>query len=105
RKDEAVPVKSLLPLLSKTDIIRGNIEVSLRVFKDLLGPFNAIDNRYEPLLALPDGRVVAIQRTFGFGRITVIGIDLADGRMAGLALPQADAFWNRILGRRNDTPT
>lgn len=105
RKDEAVPITALVPVLSKSDRTRGSIEVSIRVFKDLKGTFNAIDNHYEPIIALPDDRVIAVQRTFGHGRITIIGIDLSDGRMLGLNLPQGDAFWNRILGRRADTPS
>jgi hypothetical protein len=56
-------------------------------------------------MALPDGRVVVIQRTYGFGRITISGIDVANRTMLSLGLPQADVFWNRILGRRADTPT
>ncbi len=58
-----------------------------------------------PLHSLPDGRVVAIARTVGFGTVTVIGIDIADGRLTALGLPEADIFWNRILGRRADTPS
>jgi hypothetical protein len=82
--------------------------VAIRVFKDFNGEFDATDANakfFEPLIALPDGRVVAIRRHHGFGWVTIIGIDISDGRLSGLGLPQADAFWNRILGRRSDTPT
>ncbi|MFM8698395.1 MAG: hypothetical protein ACKOF7_06970, partial [Phycisphaerales bacterium] len=55
-----------------------------------------------------DGRPFAVRRPFGFGFVTVIGIDV-DGldRRALVAegLPQADIFWNRFLGRRADAPT
>lgn len=111
RKDDGVPLSDLLPVLSKyrsaETLLRLNREpqFSIRVFQDFSNNFNIIDNSYKPLIALPDGRVVAIQREFGHGRITVIGIDLYDGRLNGLSLPQADAFWNRVLGRRSDTPT
>jgi len=40
---------------------------------------NQIVAPYGPLIALPDGRVVGVQRTFGHGRVTVIGIDLSNG--------------------------
>lgn len=108
RTDQAVHIRTLLPVLSKSDGTRGDIEVPIRVFKDLKGEFDATDSKqrfYEPLISLPDGRVVVIRRHYGFGWVTIIGIDLSDGRLGGLGLPQADAFWNRILGRRCDTPT
>ena len=63
------------------------------------------DNGYEPLIALRDGRVVAIQRRFGFGAITILGIDVTNGRIQSQRLPHADVLWNRILGRRADTLT
>jgi len=105
RKDESVMLSELMPLLSKSRLppVR-DFEMSLRVFKDIAGRFDAIDNRYEPLMALGDGRVIAVQRLVDFGRITIIGIDLTSQRLASMRLPQADAFWNRILGRRDDTP-
>jgi len=112
RKDEAVSLRDLVPVLSKaqsTDIER---EYGIRVFKEVRGEFDVIDNHYEPLIAMPDGRVVVVRRTFGHGWVTVIGIDLAQQTLYTMPLsngsrgmPQADAFWNRILGRRIDTPT
>jgi hypothetical protein len=105
RKDEGVMLSELMPLLSKSrhPPVR-DFEMSVRVFKDIGGRFDAIDNRYEPLVAMGDGRVIAVQRLVDFGRITIIGIDLTSQRLASMRLPQADAFWNRILGRRDDTP-
>ena len=104
RRDDLM-LSELMPVLSKSrlDPIR-NFELSVRVFSEIGGSYNAIDNRYEPLIALPDGRVVVIQRLVDFGRITIVGIDLASQRLASMRLPQADVFWNRILGRRADTP-
>jgi hypothetical protein len=105
RTDEGVMLSDLTPVLAKTNFIPIDIELSIRVFKEIGGEFDAIDNGYEPLIALPDdGRVVVIQRVFGFGRITIIGIDLSSQQIASMRLPHADVFWNRILGRRADTP-
>ncbi len=104
RKDEAVLVSELLSVLSKSDRAARDFEVSIRVFKEIGSTFDAIDNHYEPLIAMPDGRVVVIQRTYGHGRITIIGLDLSSGRLASMGLPEADVFWNRVLGRRSDTP-
>lgn len=104
RKDEGVLLSEVLPVLSKSQHARRDIELSIRVFKEIHGSFDALDSHYEPLIALPDGRVVVIQRVYGFGRVTVIGIDLTSRQLTSMGLPQADRFWNRILGRRNDTP-
>jgi hypothetical protein len=114
-KQEGVPLQELMPIVAKARKLApdANFTVTLQVFEDLAGDLNRIDNKYVPILALPDGRVVVIQRIFGHGRISLIGLDLSDSRLTGgvlfasdirSPLPQADVFWNRILGRRADTP-
>lgn len=103
RVDEGIRLSALMPVLSKSDTPPRDIEVAIRVFKEIGGEFDAIDGGYEPLVALPDGRVVVMQRTFGFGRITLCGIDLS-GQLRSMRLPEADVFWNRVLGRRADAP-
>ncbi len=108
RRDEGVRLSVLMPLLSKShEPPPRDIELSIRVFKDDFASFDAMGERYEPLMALPDPdrRVVAIQRIVGFGRITLLGIDLTSQQIASMRLPQADVFWNRVLGRRADTPS
>lgn len=51
-------------------------------------------------------RAVVVQRPLGYGRVTLVGIPVADLALnrPGLDLPQAEVFWNQILGRRQDTP-
>lgn len=122
RRIEAVKVRELMPILSKAEgLRRPEAETTINVFDPA-----TLDRGWEPLVALPsrrdpltgllvrsvdpadvlDGAVVAIQRRVGFGRMTIVGIDLpglAELQVGGL--PQPDAFWNRILGRRGDTPT
>ncbi len=106
RTDE-VKVGELLPVLSKRREIDevDDIAISIRVFE-------VLDNYYEPLIALPkpDARVVGLQRTHGFGRITVLGVDVNNGQLLagprngrGGEFVEADVIWNRILGRRVDT--
>lgn len=54
------------------------------------------------------GRVVGIRCRRGFGTITLLGIDVDDLAARGLqtpAIPNGDVFWNRLLGRRADTPS
>jgi len=124
RRVEGVPVAQLMPVLSKLDGLRNSsAKTNLSVFDPA-----TLGSDYEPFMALParrdsrtglpvpaaaradqlDGAVVAVQRRLGFGRITVVGIDIASISRLNLqagGLPQTDAFWNRILGRRGDTPS
>jgi hypothetical protein len=118
---EGVPIDRLTPLLSKIDGVRNPRAItSLSVWDP-----EALDPGWVPFLALParrdpttgalllepgqlDGRCVAIQRLVQHGRITILGIDVAAISRLGLqagGLPQPDAFWNQILGRRGDAPT
>ena len=104
-----VKLSELLPIFSKREKIseRDDQAVPIRFFE-------TIDNYYSPHIAMakPDGRVVAIQRLVGHGRITVMGFELSSGQMTALMRPssnqgggiiEADTIWNRILGRRADT--
>lgn len=118
-RHEGVLVSTLLPILSKTRDLRNPAA------RTGLWTFEAPgDDGYQPLIVLParvdarsgnlvtnpetlEGAVVAVRRPLGLGFVTVLGID-ADGldrrSLAADGLPQADIFWNRILGRRADTP-
>ena len=78
------------------------IPVSMHVLSPAVGDWGG---DLQPILTMADGRVVAAERRWGYGAVTIVGIDLADGRLASLGLPEADIFWNRILGRRADTPS
>lgn len=60
---------------------------------------------FTPLLWLDDGRVIAVQQSIGYGAVTVIGVDLTNGKLASQGLPEADVLWNRVLGRRADAPS
>ena len=62
-------------------------------------------NAMYPIVQLRNGETIGVQKTIGFGAVTVIGVDLASGQLASLGLPETDVLWNRILGRRGDTPT
>lgn len=98
----------LLPVLSKR---RGelpataNHPMTIRVFDEA-----SLDRGWEPLIATPEGEVVAIDRRFGFGRLTIIGIDLASQQLAGQSIDggavfEGEIIWNIVLGRRQDTLT
>ncbi|MCX5658145.1 MAG: hypothetical protein NTW19_00285 [Planctomycetota bacterium] len=40
---------------------------------------------------------IVVTHQFGMGRVTLIGIDLTDRRLARMNLPNGDQFWNTIL--------
>ena len=120
QRRDAVPVADLLPILSKTRELRNAAaRTSVWTFAPAAG------DAWQPLLRLPckvdartgnlvpregtlDGECVAVRRATGFGFVTVVGIDV-DGldrrSLAAEGIPQSDIFWNRILGRRADTPS
>lgn len=121
RRVQGVPVADVLPILTKNrSLLRPDATTSLAVFDP-----PALDRGWKPFLALPalkasptgfslprrdtlDGRCVGVRRAFGSGQIVLLGVDLdaLNGRMLqNHALPQGDVFWNRILGRRGDTPS
>lgn len=56
-----------------------------------------------PVLALPDGRPIAVRRIVGAGMVTVVGLDLSARALRNAGLPEAQAFWHRVLGRRGRT--
>ncbi|MHC5004230.1 MAG: hypothetical protein ACYTJ0_14040, partial [Planctomycetota bacterium] len=106
QKNEDVLLSTLLPVLSKATDIEVEFTKSVWVFRQLGGALDRIEPPWQPLIALEDGRVIAARRHFGFGHITMIGLDLADRQL--LSVPeavQADVIWNQILGRRIDTPS
>jgi len=109
---EGVDIEALLPVLSKDPALRkADVTTTLTVFDA-----KALDRGWKPLMLLPDaaasketrGAALVAQRVWGHGRITLVGLDLAAVHARALAadgLPQADVFWNRIVGRRADSPT
>jgi len=120
-KHDAVPVRDLLPIVTNSADLRSPSATSPLV---VFSPPPARD-AYEPLLLLPtprdartgfpaprqgtlDGAVIALRRSFGHGHITLLGLDV-DGlnrrALTAEGLPQGDIFWNRLLGRRADTPS
>ena len=120
RKVDDVRVLDLLPLLSVDERLRNpDARTRLAVF-DL----DALTGGWTPLLRVParrnpdgtpitgagsiDGAVIAVRKAIGFGHVTVLGVDvdaLAASALQTPPIPQGDAFWNRLLGRRSDTPS
>lgn len=118
-RHDGVLVRDLLPVLTKERELRNDSA------RTAVWSFGAdAGNGFAPLLLAPteadlrsgtiasgngmQGRALAVRRPFGFGFVTVVGIDV-DGldrrALVAAGLPQADTFWNRLLGRRADAPT
>lgn len=104
---EMIKLSEVLPLISKSDKAITDFELNpVNSFGKVGTGYDPLaNNYYEPLATLPDGTIVVIQRTYGHGRITICGLDVSSGSLQSVDLPEADAFWNRILGRRVDTPS
>src|SRR5690606_5555784 len=52
-----------------------------------------------PVLGYGRGEVLAAAKRYGFGRVTVVGIDLSDERLRRLNMPQGSfRVWNTIFG-------
>lgn len=116
---DAVAVRELLPALSRGGVLRNDsAHTAVWTFDAEPG------NGFVPLVLAPGranertgtvvtgdgvaGRPVVVRKPHGFGFVTVVGIDVdsLDRRaLLGDGLPATDQFWNRILGRRADTPT
>ncbi|MBZ0172514.1 MAG: hypothetical protein K8E66_09065, partial [Phycisphaerales bacterium] len=64
------------------------------------GPIEAM-----PVLSGPDGACIAMRRVVGTGMVTVVGLDLAAGRLVASGTLDAEAFWHRVLGRRHSLET
>ncbi len=117
---EDVRIADILPMLSLIDALRApDARTRLAVFDPatLTGgwrPFIAAPARKSPqgVPEVPSGSidasVLGIRREVGFGHMTVLGLDVEEIAARGLqspAIPEGDVFWNRILGRRADTPS
>jgi hypothetical protein len=119
---DAVAVKELMPIISKSaQLANPSATTPLVVFREAKSAGSA----WDPLVLMPvkraratglpepradslDGAVLGVQRTWGYGQVTVLGLDVDALHRRALqpgGLPQADIFWNRILARRADAPS
>lgn len=111
------PLRALLPDIQRPDRREGvdlaTIRPLLTESADVRLPTNAVLHTFSPrpgadpedaqrVLTTPDGACVAIRRVVGSGAVTVVGLDLTSGPLRRLALPDAESFWHRVLGRRGD---
>ncbi|MEE2718172.1 MAG: hypothetical protein VX727_00080 [Planctomycetota bacterium] len=118
RRDDGVPLQTVLPRLIKSTATTTDRPMTLRVFEDLRKGDTSIAAPWEAIHATEDGRVFTVRRPVGHGWLTLVGLDLTGDGITALdiqsaatqdslvvGVPEADRFWNRILGRRADTPS
>ena len=114
RRDEQVSLSTVLGSITKQPYTAHYGSTPMRIFRDLSSDFNALphDQEWTSVHALDDGRVWAVQRPVGHGKLSLIGLDFtvadqwrsSESGFRLQSLPDADVVWNRILGRRADTP-
>lgn len=112
RRVDGIRVSGLLPVLAKGRELR---KADATTGATLFTP-SQLDRGWVPLVQVPgdirpadaQGLALVIQRTLGHGRVSMVGLDLESLHRSALSpdgLPQADVFWNRVLGRRADAPS
>lgn len=118
---EDVPMYEVLQDLVKhsttTDLEQT---ISIQIFRSEDGAFDAArsDEGWYPTWSIDGVGTVAVQRHYGKGQLTIIGIDVGSRVLRDAALgmtpgqkmmtehvPECDRFWNSILARRVDTPS
>lgn len=97
-----VPYAPMRTLLTKSETVRlpGAGVVHSFEPRASAGPGSAVR-----VLDDPGGSCVVIRRHVGAGAVTMIGLDLTMGALRGEGLPEADVFWNRVLGLRGRAVT
>ncbi len=121
RRVDAVAIRDLIGVLSQSKTLLNQTATMPVTFFDE----RTKDGAFDPLILLPvprvastgfanphpdtfEGKVIAVTRVYGHGRITFIGVDVDALHRRALqegGLPRADMFWNRVLARRADTPS
>lgn len=102
-RKEGVSLEAYRRLLMgpELDTIELPSDTTLHVFEI---PDDASPDEAAGIIEGPHGVVVA-RRIYGTGMVTLIGIDIGNRALERVSLPRADRFWNRILGKRYETPT
>lgn len=94
---EGVDLAPYRPLFTSRSGVAMPRGVVVNTFEPLAG---AGPGEADPVLNAPDGSCVVVQRAVGVGAVTLIGIDLSNAAFRTGTVPQTEAFWHRILGRR-----
>lgn len=102
---EAEPLNSLRPLLTDAPaelLPLDETPVTLHVFEPLA---EAEPGQADCVLNDAAGRCVVVSRAVGVGAVTLVGLPAWHQAVAARAMPEADVFWHRVLGRRGHIAT
>jgi hypothetical protein len=97
---EGFPLSSIRPLLSFRDVELPKGTLHTLTPLEGAGPSEAVS-----LMQTPEGQSFVTRRLVGSGAVTLVGVNVADRTLNSIGGVQADAFWNRVLGRRGRLPT
>jgi hypothetical protein len=116
-RTEDVKASALLPVISSQRLdLRKDGSQPLTTFTECTAPWvelasmpapRAWNGVVEPRRGTLDGACIVVERPLGAGTLVVSGLDadaLNRRRYVDSDLPEADIWWNRIMGRRGDTP-
>lgn len=108
---DGLAIEPLLPVLTKArSMRRGGARMAATLFDA-----KTLDPAWRALVSIPprarpngvEASALVVQRPWGHGRVTLVGLDL-DALQSGASVagdaPQADVFWNPVLGHRADAP-
>jgi hypothetical protein len=114
---EEVKASTLAPVISSQRLeLRKDGTQPLTTFSECSAPWvelvampvpRAWNGVPEPRRDTLDGACLVVERPLGSGTLVVSGLDadaLNRRRYVDGDLPEADIWWNRIMGRRGDTP-
>ncbi|MBM4052408.1 MAG: hypothetical protein FJ270_06675 [Planctomycetes bacterium] len=114
---EDVKASTLAPIISSQNLeLRKDGTQPLTTFSECGAPWaklvampvpRAWNGVPEPRRGTLDAACIVVERPLGTGTLVVSGLDadaLNRRRYVESDLPEADIWWNRIMGRRGDTP-
>ena len=99
QRREGVDLDSIRSLLTRSETVSLPTNAVLHTFTPRAG---AAPTDAQQVMILPDGSPVVVRRLVGKGAVTVVGLDLTSGPLRRFALPDAEAIWHRVLGRRGE---
>ncbi|MFG0284285.1 MAG: DUF4350 domain-containing protein [Phycisphaerales bacterium JB039] len=104
QRRESVDLEPLRALLTAREASEAPLPSSavVHTFAPLEG---AAAHEARCIIADREGACIVVSRRVGLGEVALIGVDITGGQMRRYALPDADIFWNRILGRRGELIT
>jgi len=113
RRIDGASYESIRPLLTESGVFALPENATLHTFEIADAPARmdsedplaeAGSGRTVPILRTPEGQTIVAQRLLGAGAVTVVGVDLHNGDLRRLGLPDTEAIWHRVLGMRGASP-